>query len=382
MTEEQRSGRVAPGAAAAWPPEAVRTLAERWLPGVAEGEGDFVCSPAGLWLALAAVAAGSRGETAAEFEQLLEVAGDTAADAVTAASRALAETDALEVATGVWSAVPVYRAYREALPDVGFGPLDPPRIDGWVREATGGLIERLPVELSAGTLLVLVNALALKARWDEPFSGTSTHSRPFTDVRGQVHQVPTMHRSVPLADAWRIDGTRVVELRCRGGAAPARVRFVLGRPGQPAHEVLPAAWAPGALRAALDAEQVVMALPRLALRTRIEAADQIRALGVRTAFRNGADLSGISPEPLAISDVVQESVLRIAEEGVEAAAATAVPARAGSAYRPVRVERVAYDRPFGVVVLGGEDVPLFVAWQAGAPDGAAETPRTSEHRPA
>ncbi|WP_119291243.1 serpin family protein [Streptomyces sp. YIM 130001] len=355
---------------ATWPRGAVRTLAERWLPGVAEGEDDFVCSPAGLWLALAAVAAGSGGETATEFEQLLGVAGDGAAQGVTAGARALAATDALEVATGVWSSVPVYRAYREALPDVGFGPLDPARIDAWVRESTGGLVERLPVELSAETLLVLVNALALKARWDEPFTGLSTRSRPFTDVRGQVRRVPTMHRSVPLADAWRIGATRVVELRCRG-AAPARVRFILGPPGQPPHEVLPAAWAPDAQRVALDAEQVVMALPRLALRTRIEAAGQIRALGIRTAFQGRADLSGISPEPLAISDVVQESVLRIAEEGVEAAAVTAVPTRAGSAYRPARVERIEYDRPFGVVVLSDavDDVPLFVAWQALAPDG-------------
>ncbi|NEB98645.1 serine protease, partial [Streptomyces anulatus] len=55
---------------------AVRRLAERWVrDGMAAGEGrggtgtgtGFVCSPAGLWLALAAVAAGARGATAAEL---------------------------------------------------------------------------------------------------------------------------------------------------------------------------------------------------------------------------------------------------------------------------------------------------------------------------
>ncbi len=64
---------------------AVQRLAERWIrDGMAAGEDrdgtgtgtdtGFVCSPAGLWLALAAVAAGARGATAAELRALLGTA--------------------------------------------------------------------------------------------------------------------------------------------------------------------------------------------------------------------------------------------------------------------------------------------------------------------
>ncbi|WP_167357883.1 serpin family protein, partial [Streptomyces silaceus] len=134
--------------------------------------------------------------------------------------------------------------------------------------------------------------------------------------------------------------------------------------------VLPLAWAAGERRSALDAERVAVALPRFSLRTRVDATGQLGSLGVRWAMSDAADFSGMSPARLAISQVVQEAVVKVAEEGVQAAAVTAVPMRPGGAYRPVRVERVAFDRPFGVVVLDGDgEVPLFVGWQGGVPVG-------------
>ncbi|MGW7067336.1 serpin family protein [Streptomyces sp. NPDC054855] len=378
------------------PAAAVRGLADRWLPLMASpgsggsgggsghsegaGTGDFVCSPAGLWLALAAVAVGAREETAGELRELLGVAGEEAAGVVTAAARALAGTDAVAVATRVWSRGPVYRAYREALPDVGFGPMDAggldsggvdaDGVDAWVREATGGLIERLPVVITPDVLLLLVNVLALRARWATPFEGAGTRDQDFTDSLGVRHRVPTMHRPVPLNSAWTVGGARVVELKCRaeGGRAPARVRFVLGEPGAGAAEVLPLAWAPEGRWTGIDAEQINMALPRMSLRTRVDATEQLAALGVRWAMGEGADFSGMSPERLAISQVVQEAVVRVAEEGVEAAAVTAVPMAPGGAFVPRRIEWIAFNRPFGVVVLDGAgEVPLFAAWQAGVP---------------
>ncbi|MFI7083406.1 serpin family protein [Streptomyces anulatus] len=359
---------------------AVQRLAERWIrDGMAAGEGrggtgtgtGFVCSPAGLWLALAAVAAGARGATAAELRALLGTADREAAPAVTALARELARTGALGVATRVWSRVPVLPAFQEALPDVRFDPMDPAAADAWVREATGGLIERLPLEITDETVLALVNVLALKARWEKPFEAWRTHDLPFTDAAGAVAPVPTMVKDVPPADAWTAGGAYVVELRCAtepGGGPGARVRLVLGEPGAGAGRVLPVGWAPRAAGVPLDTDRVTIGLPRLALRTRVPVTGQLASLGVRLALTDAADFSGLSLEPLAVSDVVQEAVLKIAEEGVEAAAVTVVAMRAGSAPRPQRVHHIAFDRPFGVVVLAGtEDTPLFTAWQAEAP---------------
>lgn len=358
---------------------AVQELAERWIRhGMApagsrpDGPAGFVCSPAGLWLALAAVAAGARGATAAELRALLGTADREAAPAVTAVARELGGTGALGVATRVWSRVPVLDAYRESLPDVRFDAMDLAAVDAWAHEATGGLIERLPLEITDATLLVLVNVLALKARWEKPFDAGRTRSLPFTDASGVSRPAATMIKDVPLADAWAVGGAYVVELRCTAGpdgGGGARVRFVLGEPGAGADTVLPAGWASRAAGGALDTDRVTIALPRLTLRTRIAVTGHLPALGVRLATSEAADFSGLSPLPLAISDVVQEAVLKVAEEGVEAAAVTVVAMRAGSAAPPPqRVLHLAFDRPFGIVVLGeADDTPLFTAWQADAP---------------
>ncbi|GAB2871802.1 serpin family protein [Streptomyces mayteni] len=368
--------------------EAIRRLAGRWLARVAadgtirRAGGDFVCSPAGLWLALTAVAGGAAGGTAVELRDLLGVAGEEAAAAATEVARDLGRCAGLSTVTGVWARTPLYRAYRESLPDIGFGQLGPgaaTAIDDWVRAASGGMIERLPVTLSPDVLLVLVNVLAFRARWESPFAPAATRRAPFTDAGGRRHEVPTMRTFVSPADAWRVAGgdggpVDVVQLRCAvgaGGERPAVVRCVLGAPGAPAESVLPAAWAAPGARAGMAADRVRVLLPRLTLRSRLEVLPHLSALGVRRATSGLADFSVLSPERLSVGEVAQECVVALAEEGVRAAAVTVVPMAPGAAPRPARIHELAFDRPFGVVVLDGEgSVPLFTAWQASAPAGA------------
>lgn len=351
----------------------VRRLGERWIRELAGPGGDFVCSPAGLWLALTALAAGARGETAEELRAVLGVAGDEAAGAATATARALAATDGLGVATRVWTRTPVHRRLRKALPDIGFGPMDPDEVDAWVRETTGGLIERLPVAVNDQMLLVLVNALALRTDWAIPFEREATRDRPFTDAAGVVRKVPTMSGKPLPTDVWMAGGAFVLDLRCArqrpGGPPPVKVRLVLGRPGEGAADVLPAAWAPEEARTALHADDVTIAVPRFTLRTHIRATDQLPALGIRLATTPAADFSGLSATPLMLSEAVQEAVLEVTEEGLSAAAVTALPAPAGAAPGPPpRRLHLAFDRPFGIAVLDpGGEVPLFAGWQAETP---------------
>ncbi|MEU3427230.1 serpin family protein [Streptomyces gardneri] len=386
---------------------AVRELAARWLPRL--GDGDFVVSPVGLWTALGAVASGARGRTAEELAGLLGVEGEAAARAVTEARRWLGGTDGVAGATGVWSAVPVLDSFRRGLPGVGFGTLpgagysglpdavfgatddmsfgDIPdaqeEIDAWVRAATGGRIPRLPLALEGSEDLVLVNALALKASWLTAFPGHLTSDEPFTDGNGDTRPVPTMRQRIPAGWVWRVGGgTVVVELPCAGagagagngddggGSRSARVRFVLGAEGDGPGAVLPAAWAGAGERVPLVADSVDLALPRFTLRTKTLVHRQLDALGVRLALGAEADFSGISAADLCIDKVVQEAVVEIAEEGVEAAAVTQVTmTRSAAAPRPTVVERIAFDRPFGVVVLDASgEVPLFVGWRRSAPE--------------
>lgn len=376
---------------------AVRALAARWLPRL--GDGDFVVSPVGLWLALGAVASGARGRTGAELGELLGVEGEGAAEAVTLVGRRLAAEGGVAVATGVWSRLPVLDGFRRALPGVRFGALpgavwsalpddvfgatddmslgDVPdaqaELDAWVRAATGGRIKGLPLELDGSEDLVLLNALALKASWVTAFEGRLTREEPFTDGYGDTWQVPTMRKRIPASWVWSVGGVTVVELPCAGagGGGPV-VRFVLGAEGDGPGEALPAAWAGPGDRRGLEAESADLALPRFTLRTKADAGEQLAALGLGRAMRSGADFSGLSAADLYIDKVVQEAVVEVAEEGVEAAAVTQVTmTRSAAPPRHGVVERIAFDRPFGVVVLDGEgEVPLFAGWRSSAPMGS------------
>lgn len=365
---------------------AVRELAGWLLPG--DAARDFVGSPAGLWVALGAVAAGARGRAAEELRAVLGVAGEEAGPAVTGVAAAFARTSGVFAGVAVRSRVPVRAAYRSGLPGVGFGELGGDaraELDAWVAEVSGGRMAGLPDALDGGADLVLVGVVALGAVWREAFDASRTRPAPFTGADGSVTEVPTMHRRVPARSAWRVGDGRgvVVELPCAGERAP-RVRFVLGPVGAGPDTVVPLAWADGGpepvrgsvrdggpepvrdgRRGPVGAGGVELALPRFELRDRIDALAWLESVGVTAPARPGADFSGLSPAPLYVSKALQEAVLEVGETGVEAAAVTQVE-MTRSAARPLPVERIAFDRPFGVVVLDADGrLPLFVGWRAG-----------------
>ena len=66
--------------------------------------------------------------------------------------------------------------------------------------------------------------------------------------------------------------------------------------------------------------------------SKVSLRDQLVALGMPLAFGDAADFSGVSTaEKLQIGAVLHQAFIAVDEEGTEAAAATAVVGRAGSA---------------------------------------------------
>jgi serine protease inhibitor len=357
----------------------VRELASRWLdstlsdPAVLAAGGDVVCSPTGLWLALAAVATGAEGDTAEELADVVGLAWREAAPIVTALARDLAGTESLAPATGVWSRSPLYEAFRASLPEIGFGELgDRAGIDAWVARETGGLIERISVDLAGPTEIVVVSALALKARWRDEFDAARTLDSWFRAADGTRTEVPTMRRAIPAADVWTIAGrdgdVTVLELPC-AGEEPVLVRFALGPEGAPPASVMTAAWAPRDTGKAYDGEDVEVWLPRFELRSRLDVGPHLIGLGIEAAFTEDADFGGMTDERVRVGQVVQESLIRIAEEGVEAAAVTTMEIEWLSAtWEPPR-RCVRFDRPFACAVMDASGyVPLFAGYQATAPE--------------
>ncbi len=234
-------------------------------------------------------------------------------------------------------------------------------INDWTAERTEDRIEDLIPEgvLNALTRLVLVNALYLKAPWEQPFEEQLTEERPFHLLDGSTVKVPMMSALAETSLRSSGDGWQALTLPYAG--RELAMTIVLpdeGRLADVETEV-----AAGGLAAVLESarpEAAAVSLPRWTFRTAAMLKETLSALGMPTAFEDGrADFSGMTTqEPLLIAEVVHQTFIAVDEEGTEAAAATAVVMRTESA----RIaEPFVVDRPFLFVIHDLEHgAPLFL----------------------
>eukprot|EP00745_Piridium_sociabile_P030350 TRINITY_DN50310_c0_g1_i1.p1 TRINITY_DN50310_c0_g1~~TRINITY_DN50310_c0_g1_i1.p1 ORF type:complete len:140 (-),score=32.75 TRINITY_DN50310_c0_g1_i1:38-421(-) len=105
-------------------------------------------------------------------------------------------------------------------------------------------------------------------------------------------------------------------------------------------------------------QDVQLSLPRFSVESSLALKDVLSSLGMKQAFSEKADFSGMinEPEDLLISQVFHKAVVEVNEEGSEAAAATAVVMLC-SYQIPMRFVA---DRPFVFFIVDNRaDVILF-----------------------
>lgn len=233
-------------------------------------------------------------------------------------------------------------------------------INGWVSKRTHGLIPEL---LSANAVtsrsrLELVNALYLKASWQEEFGAPGSPSA-FTTAAGDNVKVPymTAKASMPVAtgDKWQS-----VTIPYAGG-------------GLAMTAILPAKGAFGAIRKQLASVltkavqgkadgAVTLTMPPFSIDTRSQLVEALEALGVHELFGPNADLSGIAGKPgdIKINSVVHQSIVKVDRHGTEAAAATGVGIQVGAA--PAQLpKRIRIDRAFFFAIHDtSTGAPLFL----------------------
>ena len=333
--------------------------------------GNLAVSPYSVAAALAMTRAGAAGVTADEMDTVLHV--DLVADLDAAfgsldaelATRAgdipspAGEPIALDLSFGnaLWpqDGFPFETTFLESLADhygAGVNVVDyladtevaRRAINGWVAEQTRDRIPELiaPGVVDSSTRLVLTNALYLNAPWQFPFNEGGTRDGDFTLFDGTTTTVPFMSVTERFATTAG-DGWQAVQLPYAGGAlsmtvlVPDADRFtdIEADLRSVQHDV----------DTSLTGGTVELRLPSWEYRTQIGLNDPLRALGMVTAFGDGADFSAMSPEPLFVSEVVHEVFVSVDEDGTEAAAATAVvmAETAAPADDPIRLD---VDRPF------------------------------------
>lgn len=349
-----------------------------------EPEENALVSPASLSFALALLAEGARGETAASLDAALGAAGADRTSAYNALAGALTRYDGdpgvvrddelpdrplLHLANQAVldDELAVEQDYLDALAtsfdagvqrtDLGSGD-GKAVLDAWVDEHTGGLIEESAIDPDPMLRLVLQNAVLLAARWDTPFEEGSTRDVDFTGPAG-TRPIEMLHGTAPWSYAER-DGWAAVRLPY-SEAFHADVLL-------PPHGTDPAEVSPGTLAAltgALDAEApraVELTMPSLELRPPVlDLAPALEEAGLGGLFGK-PDLSGITTaEPVRLSQAWQQAYLRLDEEGTVAAAVTELGVEAGSAV-PEQAVPMLVDRPYLLRIAHTETaLSLFLA---------------------
>ena len=314
---------------------------------LAHGTGSVFVSPASIRSALAMTLAGARGATAKEMAQVLGVPDATAAGAqyqvLAKQIDALQSSGAmkLSIASSLWGqqGANFEPAFLQQLRQ-GYGSdllqadyrRDPEaarqKINQWVSDKTQQRIRDLLASASIrpDTQLVLVNAIYLKATWEEPFASRMTTDGDFTTETGRLVKAKMMHNVISATYAEDAQ-TQMVELPYRGGS----VVMVILLPKQNAtlgqlEESLPGALV--SLQGTATSRRVSISLPRFTLRYQADLVEPLAKMGMPLAFSTQADFSGIEEGgKLRISNVVHQAYVEVDEEGTEAAGATGIVMR-------------------------------------------------------
>lgn len=345
-----------------------------------EADGNIFFSPFSISAALAMTYAGAGGETETQIAAALRfnLAQDALHPAFNAIDLELNGRDEvgepyegdgfqLSVVNAVWGerGFPFLDGYLDVLA-VNYGAGlrladfsgDPEgsrtTINDWVSDQTNDRVNDLLPEgsISAGTRLVLTNAIYFKAPWLYPFDEDDTETESFTTLSGSSVSVSMMHQTVDAAYA-EVGDVQAVELPYNGG----ELAMLLLVPGAGTFESFEESLdyeTYEEIVGQLEEHQVHLGLPQFEFDFALSLVDSLRALGMEDAFDpDAADFSGIDgARDLYVSNVLHKAFVSVDEIGTEAAAATAVVVDVTAI--PGEPVTLTIDRPFLLVI---RDIP-------------------------
>lgn len=341
-----------------------------------------VLSPISAYLAMGMAGLGARGETLAEFEAVMGTEmHNISSELVSAIPGWLADAEEqsiLEVANSAWVDTELLpeEAWLKAVADGYAAEVFQTElastsarkdINAWVEKNTHGLIKGfLEKNLSEKARLALFNTVYFKGEWQEKFKERNTYKEAFTAESGKTKDVEMMH-------AYRRQEVYLKNERMDGVVLPYRygsMAFVALKPtnGETVRELYEELTAEELNALLEEGEKCLMnlKLPKFEIEFDINLKSSLENMGLKKAFdENNADFTGIgvcqSGAPLHIDLVRQKAVVKMDEEGTEAAAVTMVVANESAMIESEEPIEVYFDEPFFYMIMDMESrTPLFM----------------------
>lgn len=343
---------------------------------------NIMISPASIMMALDMVAAGAKGDSLKQLTDIFAEGQGPLTQQAYAASLMdkINEAEKVEFscANAVWSNKDIlgdsvnldYIDYIKGTFDAeynvrSFDKRTPDEINSWVDEHTDHMIRKAIDNLNPETVMVLVNAIAFDANWNEPYKESQVIDDDFTTYEGNTQNVKFL----------RCSGKNYFEtekatgfMKYYEGCEYAFLAILPTDESISANEFIKN-FSADDYEAFISSESfdydVVTMFPEFESDFEFGLNDTIENMGAQNIFHSElADLSGIAGEPgdLYVSKVIHKTHIEVDAHGTKAAAVTSVSLDAAGAQPVVReIRLVECDRPFAYAIVdAGTMAPVFI----------------------
>jgi serine protease inhibitor len=301
---------------------------------------NLIISPISISSALSMTMNGANGQTLDAMLEALRITGITPSiinESYKNLTNALLSVDkrvSISIANSVWTEnnfvvkkpfinilTEFYDAESESF-DAN-DPSAPGKINNWIDSKTNGLIKNMIDQLDNNTVMLLINAIYFKGKWESQFDKTKTIQGSFYKQDGMTSQVPMMKQ---ISDFKVYDGDGFTMAEFPYGQGNFVMDVILPDENTGIDNLMPlitennfTEWLNH-----MGGRKTDLTFPRFKYGYKKQLNDILSSMGMEIAFTDNADFSNISDIDLLISFVLHQAFIDTNEEGTEAAAATVV----------------------------------------------------------
>ncbi len=295
-------------------------------------------TPYSYQLSLAMLANGAQGETLSEIVDALHIGTASVNDlnefykTVTAGLTAADSKVSLKIANAIWTAKTITprTSYIEALEhnysakatSIDFSSPDAlATINKWTSNATAGKINNLFKQIDPTSSMCIVNAMAFEGKWAKRFEEKSTHNATFKNWKNEQEQCQMMSGTFDVGIATQ-DDADMLEMDYGNGSFVMDI--ILPKDGCKINDFVASLTTErinSYITAVKPTSSVVVKLPKFEAKYNYNLIEQLKSLGINKIFGD-ADFSGIADKKMAVTQYVQQSWIKVDEEGTKVTTAT------------------------------------------------------------
>ena len=302
-----------------------------------EESGDYIISPLSMQFLLGMILNGAQGATAEEICSVLGYGAGETAEVNDFCRSLLTQLPAMDKQTKLTIANAIFvddgwplkkeyvstvgKAYDAEVTNLDFsdGAGSLREINGWCNRQTNGMIPKVLDEVSPEMLAYLMNAMYFKGQWKEKFQKGSTADETFTDASGKELTVKMMKQEKEFGYTEN-DIFQAVRLPYGNGVYAMTV--LLPKDGYGIADIIGSlqekSWRDFSWE--MSSCTVNLWLPRFETKYKKKLNDILSEMGMPTSFDESlADFKAMSDFAGYLSYVQQDAIIKVDEEGTEAA---------------------------------------------------------------